>query len=600
MAGRRRGQHGVKGRGGNADTPAVRPRLTARSSLVVVALLAGLTTLLGAPTRPAGAANVLSRTVETPFIAGDWDTTIAVPRFDPALGVLQGVHLRLEAVVRGSVRAENLGAAPLSDVPLTAAAVATFTLPLELSLLGVDGVLTPAATTTTSFAAHDGAVDYAGPSGATADDLAGEDRYSGDFGRNAFLIGFYGPGDIELPVTVTGASVAEAAGVDAAFDTRVSLRASVSYDYALAGVVLTVTPASASVVAGEPVVLTVTVRGTGELGLTGLFVTSGAAPDCERQIDALAAGAEVTYECRSPATAADAAGTDAEFGVSVWGVADGSMVAANGAATVRLTAGVPTQALAVRVSVNGQDASLPPGPGFAVGTALHLAYQVTNAGPATVDDVRVTDAPVGAVTCPSGPLAPGASAACTADAVQTGVAPTHRTVTATARTPDGQVVSAAGGLHHFARPSATCAADGLLAGVQFAIDGGPAVGDLRRLDVAPGNPVTMRGAGVAAGAPGCELYHAVYRTSSALFGVGELQVLVGSATCTIGAVAPSEACGDPGSLSVELPGQISVGFQLDAVTGRPLPVVGPSGGYYSAVLTGGVNRLISARNGSGS
>jgi hypothetical protein len=41
-------------------------------------------------------------------------------------------------------------------------------------------------------------------------------------------------------------------------------------------------------------------------------------------------------------------------------------------------------------------------------------------------------------------------------------------------------------------------------------------------------------------------------------------------------------------------------FQVDAITGEPLAVVGPSGGFYSGVLTSATNRLISSQTGSGS
>jgi hypothetical protein len=83
-----------------------------------------------------------------------------------------------------------------------------------------------------------------------------------------------------------------------------------------------------------------------------------------------------------------------------------------------------------------------------------------------------------------------------------------------------------------------------------------------------------------------------------MFGISHVQTLLDSATCLVGSAGPG-GCGG-GQLSLSLPASLRGGFQLDAVTGRPLAVVGPSGGWYSAALSGGVNRLISARNGSGS
>ncbi|MFC5287815.1 CshA/CshB family fibrillar adhesin-related protein [Actinokineospora guangxiensis] len=86
------------------------------------------------------------------------------------------------------------------------------------------------------------------------------------------------------------------------------------------------------------------------------------------------------------------------------------------------------------------------GGGLDAGDTVAYGFTVTNAGNVTLDPVAVADPKVGPVTCPDGPLAPGASVECTAAAsvltqadVDAGEVP--NTATATGTDPSGGTVS---------------------------------------------------------------------------------------------------------------------------------------------------------------
>jgi hypothetical protein len=128
-----------------------------------------------------------------------------------------------------------------------------------------------------------------------------------------------------------------------------------------------------------------------------------------------------------------------------------------------------------------------------------------------------------------------------------------------------------------------------------------AVDDLTKLRLHPGDQVTMTFTGLAAGSEGCAVSLAVYATGGPVFDVTDDQQLDSSATCTPGDLSGGDCVQPDGTYRLEVtistdPGQP---FQVDAITGEPLAVVGPGGGFYSSVLTGGTNRLISAQTGSG-
>jgi hypothetical protein len=80
-----------------------------------------------------------------------------------------------------------------------------------------------------------------------------------------------------------------------------------------------------------------------------------------------------------------------------------------------------TAAAGVRIkkSTNGQDANQAPGPTIAVGSPVVWQYAVTNASPAVLTNVVVTDDRGVVVSCPSTTLAVGLSMTCTGSGVAT-------------------------------------------------------------------------------------------------------------------------------------------------------------------------------------
>lgn len=697
-----------------ADKRTMRPRRIVGAVLAVIVASVGAVVGLS---HPAGAAGSKTYTIETPFVPGDWDTSLAMPRFDPSWGALTGVHLRLSATMRASAQVENLGAAP-ATVPVSLGARAAIDVPFELMLLGVNGLLEPASEQSLPLGAFDGQTDYDGPSGVKVSDIEVAADYTGDFEPGAFLIGFLGEGDLEIPATVTARSTvggADDGGLSTATETSVSLRLVVTYDFARAGVAVRVDPANQTVANGDDAVFSVVITNLGEIALRGIFVGSDTVEGCNQVIDEIEAGGEATIVCHAehitaPVTnhivvGGQAGGTfltgEASGAVAVGSPAVGlevsparqtvhvgdtvtiaitvtnrgdlevrdvvvdtpaspaclhtigvlapgaqqtrtctttALMSSTQRVRLRAVAGIAAPQeltveatseliveeerpeLSVAATVNGASAPTSPGKGVEVGAPLEFAYVVTNTGAATLVSVSVSDPAAGPVSCPPDMLAPGASMTCHASGTQTAIAPVVHTVEATGSTLRLARASARTLLYHFGRRVASCPADGLLNDVGFSVNGGPAVGDLRLTSLRPGDTVNMQWASTGPDAAGCTVAFALYRAESAAFEVEVDQTLIGSAVCTIQASDPSEACagattpggsdaapaflsaaaGGPGVLTFQIPPDLAGPFQLDAVTGTPLAVVGPGGGYYSGVLSGDVNRLISARNAHGS
>src|ERR1700733_21820 len=104
-----------------------------------------------------------------------WTQNIAIPRFDPNLGVLVGVTYSLSTHIQGIAKFESLDKAPVL-VTLTFSAIVTLKRP-DMSLLLPP--LTPSQMFQQTAAAFDGTVDFRGPSGATFPNVAANDSVSG-------------------------------------------------------------------------------------------------------------------------------------------------------------------------------------------------------------------------------------------------------------------------------------------------------------------------------------------------------------------------------------------------------------------------------------
>jgi PEP-CTERM motif len=156
----------------------------------------------------------------------NWERSLELQKFDPALGTLNSVSLALYGNVIGGARLESEDSAP-ATLTLNLAAQLTLTQPNG-------GLLAIAPTTGATFAAsaYDGVSDFGGTSGVTLRDIAFSASDSTTFTDATLMTPYIGVDTLLLPVRATGNSSATGAGnLFAAFETRVGARANVVYDY---------------------------------------------------------------------------------------------------------------------------------------------------------------------------------------------------------------------------------------------------------------------------------------------------------------------------------------------------------------------------------
>jgi hypothetical protein len=136
-----------------------------------------------------------------------------------------------------------------------------------------------------------------------------------------------------------------------------------------------------------------------------------------------------------------------------------------------------------------------------------------------------------------------------------------------------------------------------LQGVRFD-DGGPPVGELSQLTLGSGETLTVRwdrfapGCADASGTPLIQVSLAAYATTALTFDPVVDQTLVASTTCGLGGASCAVTEGGYALRLTVPPESVGCRFQIDAILGEPLPIVGPSGSYYSAVLRGGGPSLL--------
>ncbi len=237
---------------------------------------------------------------------------------------------------------------------------------------------------------------------------------------------------------------------------------------------------------------------------------------------------------------------------------------------------------------------------FVTGRALPPASTTSTTAP--FPTTSTTEAPTTTTTAPpttTEPPAPTTTTAPTTSTTPTSTTPTSTPPTSTtptstpptSTTPTSPPVT----MPPAPDPLPCRVVPGLLRGLRFTVAGQRAT-DLRALGIAAGDTVEMTWQSWAPGYEHCEVSLAAYRAPSGSFEVGANQTLYQASRC----LPPlATGCRQPDGtfrLVVTVPGD-GGGFQVDAVVGPPLDIVGPGGGYYSGVLNGGVDRLISAQNG---
>lgn len=160
----------------------------------------------------------------------NWDSSIVLPKFDPALGTLISVSWSVSGTVEGSVAFESLDA---SSAMINTALSATISLarpdntPLQ--------IIIPIVSNMDTVTAFDGTSDFGGTSGKTYAGLSSSATGSSSSSASAdlalFTAGFVGE-TISLPVTATGSSTGSGAGnLLLLFNTFASADVDVCYTY---------------------------------------------------------------------------------------------------------------------------------------------------------------------------------------------------------------------------------------------------------------------------------------------------------------------------------------------------------------------------------
>ena len=189
-------------------------------ALVVIAAL-------GASTVSAARADTIMFMDSVPLQPTNFMSSVTLPKFDPNLGILEKVTVKLAGHVEGMAQFESLDAEP---------AVVTMELAAEVKLQRPDMstlvVTLPLIMTMDNATAFDGVIDFAGTSGKSYPLLTADDTNMFMTMDMMDLALFTGPGNIMLPVMATGASTGSGAGnLLLQFSTSASANVMVTYDY---------------------------------------------------------------------------------------------------------------------------------------------------------------------------------------------------------------------------------------------------------------------------------------------------------------------------------------------------------------------------------
>lgn len=131
----------------------------------------------------------------------NWTDSLAVDKFNPADGVLSSVEVVLEGSVNGVAKYESTDPKP-AVITLKLSADIQLQRPTTEELL----MAAPAIYKVENASAHDGTIDYNGPSGSTFPDLAASASDAMVLTASADLALFSGAGKLILPVKATGTS----------------------------------------------------------------------------------------------------------------------------------------------------------------------------------------------------------------------------------------------------------------------------------------------------------------------------------------------------------------------------------------------------------
>lgn len=189
-------------------------------ALVVIAAI-------GASTVSAANADIIMFTDTVALQPTNFMSSVTLPKFDPNLGTLDKVTVKLTGHVEGMAQFESLDAD---------AAMVTMELAAEVKLQRPDMstlvVTLPLIMTLDNVTAFDGVIDFGGTSGKSYPLLTADDTNMFSTMSMMDLALFTGPGNIMLPVMATGASTGSGAGnLLLQFSTNASANVMVTYDY---------------------------------------------------------------------------------------------------------------------------------------------------------------------------------------------------------------------------------------------------------------------------------------------------------------------------------------------------------------------------------
>jgi len=214
----------------------------ALQSLPLAALLAL------APT--AAAQSTDCHTDQIPLQLTNFALPMSVPKFDPSLGQLLSIELRIVGTVRGSARVESLDAAASQVATQFAADV-----DVQQASSSVVMFMIPVANFLDTLAPFDGTIDYGGGSGVTHANIEVSDQLTSNIPLTPENLALYtGSGTVDFLTTATAMSSATGSGnVIAQFDTSVSVDLQVCYTFLANNPPAVNCPGSLMASAGVPV-----------------------------------------------------------------------------------------------------------------------------------------------------------------------------------------------------------------------------------------------------------------------------------------------------------------------------------------------------------
>lgn len=174
-------------------------------TLMKSSLLALLTTTLA---NSNALAQQICHVATVPSATTNWSTTVSVPKFDPATGILTSMTFTLDGKATGAAKFESLDAGP-ATITMNFQSTLTLTRPDATVLV----VAIPVQQFVDNVSAFDGVIDFGGTSGKTYPNVVA--TQSANFNSPppaSDLVLFTGLGNIVLPISAVGSSNGSGAG----------------------------------------------------------------------------------------------------------------------------------------------------------------------------------------------------------------------------------------------------------------------------------------------------------------------------------------------------------------------------------------------------